>query len=143
MKNATLLLTAFLLAMSPLVARAQWNGDQDLRDPYQYNDVDDGQLLKIFAYVLTPFGMGLEWGVTRPLHNLATYSDIAPLLAGDRNIHYFGHNNNADLVPPGTFDPAPINLSNFFVSEPPAVPAQSTQRYDTTIPEPPSQHSFR
>ena len=115
----------FALTMaSPMMANAQTAGrwyigpptDTDTRDPLQYRDVDNAQLLQIVAYALTPAGMVLEWGVTRPLHYLATRTPLAPLMSGDNNYYFFGQNNNADLVPAGTFSAAPINLSNSFVS---------------------------
>jgi hypothetical protein len=144
MRNAKWLLTAFLLVVSPIIAHAQWDGDEDRRNPYQYEDVDNGQLLQLFSYILTPIGMGLEWGVTRPLHNLATTSSIAPLLSGDRNVHYFGHNNNSDLVPSGTFEPAPVNLSNYYVSEPSAASSGTMRQSARTVPAPPpSQRTFQ
>jgi len=96
----------------------QYN-EADRLDPYEYRDVDNAQLLQLASYLLTPFGMGVEWGLTRPLHYLATCSAIAPILSGDKDHFQFGQNNNADLVPPGTFDPAPMNLSNQFVPAPP------------------------
>lgn len=116
-------LLAFLMIATlaiPAISRAQYyDDDTDTRNPYQYNDVEDGQLLKLFSYMLTPLGMGLEWGVMRPLHHAATETAAAPLLSGDLHVREFGQNNNSDLVPPGTFDPAPMNLSNTFVPSPP------------------------
>src|SRR5579863_1407752 len=103
---------------------AQYNlwgeyNDADRLDPYEYRDVDNAQLLQLAAYLLTPIGMGVEWGLMRPLHYLATCSALAPVLSGDKDNFQFGQNNNSDLVPPGTFAPAPMNLSNQFVPAPP------------------------
>ncbi len=119
MRATILALSVALLTILPAVAHAQYVSDMDEANPYEYRDVDDGQLLKLAAYLLTPFGMGLEWGVTRPLHYVATQTSMAPLLSGDKDTYTFGQNNNSDLVPPGTFDPQPLNLSNSFVPAPP------------------------
>jgi hypothetical protein len=90
------------------LADAQY-GNEDRQDPQSYNDVDDGQALKVVSYILTPFGMALEWGLARPLHSLATNSSVARLLSGDTEPSYFGQNNNADQLPPGTFGPYTIS----------------------------------
>ncbi len=115
------LLALFMIAAlaHPAISHAQYVDDTDTRNPYEYRDVDDGQLLKLFSYVLTPIGMGLEWSLMRPLHYAATQTATAPLLSGDKDVYEFGENNNSDLTPPGTFDPAPMNLSNSFVPSPP------------------------
>ncbi len=118
MKRITVALIATLLVTCPVIARAQqWGGSfagEDQRNPYEYRDVDDSQLLRLAAYALTPAGMLLEWGVTRPVHYVATRTPLAPVLSGDKDVYYFGQNNNADIVPAGTFAPAPVNLSNSF-----------------------------
>ncbi|HZP44374.1 MAG TPA: hypothetical protein VFB15_01875 [Candidatus Binataceae bacterium] len=147
MKRTASLLLSLLLVSIPVAASAQWPNDEDVRNPYQYDDVENGQLLQLFSYVLTPIGMGLEWGVTRPLHRVATQSALAPVLSGDRYVQYFGHNNNADFVPPGTFDPAPLNLSNYYVRSPPEAtaegrrPARQAASGARTLP--PSQRTFQ
>jgi hypothetical protein len=86
----------------------------DLQNPGQYNDVEDGQLLKAVSYILMPIGMGLEWGLTRPLHYAATQTPLAPVLSGDRDNTYFGQTDNFVNLPPGTFAPPPLNLGNNF-----------------------------
>jgi hypothetical protein len=111
MKRIRICLLALLLLSWPRVSQAQYR-DEDQQNPTQYNDVEDGQLLKLASYVLTPVGMALEWGVTRPLHSLATQSAIAPVLSGDTQTTYFGQVNNAAQVPPGTFGPYTINPTN-------------------------------
>jgi hypothetical protein len=95
----------------PAISHAQYD-DEDLQHPNQYNDVEDGQLLKLFSYVLNPVGMGLEWGVARPLHYLATQTPLAPVLSGDTQPTFFGQNNNASYLPPGTFGPYTIDPTN-------------------------------
>jgi hypothetical protein len=111
MKRITVLLLALMLA-APMISRAQ-SIDQDQQNPNQYRDVDDGQVLKLVSYVLTPFGMALEWGLMRPLHHLATQTSAAPLLSGDNNQpSFFDQNDNASHVPPGTFGPSTINPTN-------------------------------
>lgn len=99
--------------------------DNDQLDPCQYQDVEDGQLLNFASYFMTPVGMGLEWGITRPLHYLATQTVLAPILSGDKDFKQFGQNNNADLLPPGTFAPPPLNFSTTFVPSPPEPPPPS------------------
>jgi hypothetical protein len=68
-----------LLLVWPVISWAQ-SSDQGQQSPPQYQDVDDGQLLKLASYVLTPLGMALEWGVARPLHYLATQTAAAPVV---------------------------------------------------------------
>jgi len=101
---------ALLLAW-PVLSHAQFE-DQDRQDTMQYRDIEDGQLLKIVSYILTPAGMALEWGLTRPLHYAATRTPAAPLLSGDTDPSFFGQNTNASHVPPGTFGPYIINPTN-------------------------------
>ncbi|MBV8453537.1 MAG: hypothetical protein JOZ29_14890 [Deltaproteobacteria bacterium] len=103
--------TLALILAGPVISRAQTD-DQDRQNQTQYRDVDDGQALKVVSYILTPVGMALEWGLTRPLHYLATQTSAAPLLSGDKGSPFFTENNNATLVPPGTFRPSTINSSN-------------------------------
>jgi len=111
MKRAIIGLLTLVMLNWPVLAHAQYAGEdrEDRQDPQRYNDVDDGQALKVVSYILTPFGMALEWGLTRPLHSLATDSSIAPLLRGDTEPSYFGQNDNADQLPPGTFGPYTIS----------------------------------
>src|SRR3954465_5825183 len=109
MKRVIVCALALLLSW-PVLSRAQTD-DQD-RQNVQYRDVEDGQLLKVVSYILTPVGMALEWGVTRPLHDAATQTPAAPLLSGDTEPTFFDQNNNASHVPPGTFGASPINPTN-------------------------------
>jgi hypothetical protein len=102
--------TLALILAGPAISGAQTN-DQD-QQTQQYRDVEDAQLLQLVSYILTPAGMALEWGVMRPLHYLATQTSAAPLLKGDNGPSFFSENNNADLVPPGTFGPYTINPTN-------------------------------
>jgi hypothetical protein len=102
--------TLVLILAGPAISGAQTN-DQD-QQTQQYRDVEDAQLLQLVSYILTPAGMALEWGVMRPLHYLATQTSAAPLLKGDNGPSFFSENNNADLVPPGTFGPSTINPTN-------------------------------
>jgi hypothetical protein len=59
------------------------------------------QLLKLVSYVLAPIGYALEWTVTRPMHNLATKSSLAPALSGDTEYSemYNPGPNVAPIVP--------------------------------------------
>ena len=107
MKRLLVGLVLFAMIVTPILARAQDLGDDeyDIEGPPPYNDVEDGQLLKLASYVLMPIGYALEHGVTRPLHDLATNSAAAPVLSGDTEIKYFGEASNANLLPADTFRP--------------------------------------
>jgi hypothetical protein len=100
-----------LILAGPVMSYAQ-TSDQEQQNPTEYRDVDDAQLLKLVSYILTPVGMSLEWGLMRPLHYLATQTSAAPVLSGDNGPSFFGENNNANQVPPGTFGPYTINPTN-------------------------------
>ena len=74
----------FALAIAmPASALAQQGPYNDKQNPNEYTDTEDGQLLKVFSYVIAPIGYALEWGVTRPLHYLATKTALAPAMSGD------------------------------------------------------------
>ena len=74
----------FALAIAmPASALAQQGPYNDKQNPNEYTDTEDGQILKVFSYVIAPIGYALEWGVTRPLHYLATKTSLAPALSGD------------------------------------------------------------
>jgi hypothetical protein len=112
MKRSLTCLIAILLLAWPLILHAQYADDDDLQNPNQYHDTWDGQALKLVSYILTPVGMALEWGLTRPLHYASTRTPAAPLLSGDTRGSYLDRNNNAAKVPPGTFGPYATNPSN-------------------------------
>jgi hypothetical protein len=124
MKRAAICLLTLLAIATPRLARAQDWYDPD-EGPPPYNDVEDGQALRIAGYVLAPFGFVLEWGLTRPLHHVATDTALAPMLSGDTEIRYFGQTSNADLLPPGTFAPfqVPANPNSIDFSNSPPLPA--------------------
>lgn len=140
MKRVAILLALIATLAAPALARAQWSGDvqQDRLNPYEYQDVDDGQLLKFASYVLTPIGMGLEWGVTRPLNYLATQTPLAPVLSGDKDYYQFGQNDNANLLPPETFAAPQVNFSNTFVPAPPEHTVVTTVTEESVPPSPPT-----
>lgn len=113
MNRATIGLVALVALAWPALVHAQ-NNQSYSPDPDQsddYNDVEDGQALKILSYALTPVGMALEWGITRPLHYAATKTPAAPLLSGDSDSTFFGERDNASQLPPGTFAPIKIDAS--------------------------------
>lgn len=103
MKRWLLVLAAVIAMAIPRPCHAQSTSESRRNAPY--SDVEDSQALKIASYLLTPLGMGLEWGITRPLHDLATKSSVAPLLSGDNDGFYFGQTDNASKLPPQTFAP--------------------------------------
>jgi hypothetical protein len=124
MKRALICLLTLLAVAMPRLARAQY-GYNDDNGPPPYNDVEDGQTLRIAGYILAPFGYALEWGLTRPLHHAATDTPLAPVLSGDTEVRYFGQTSNADRLPPGTFAPfqVPANPNTIdFSSSPPLPP---------------------
>ena len=67
----------------PSMALAQQGPYNDKQNPNEYTDTEDGQLLKVVSYFIAPIGYALEWGVTRPLHYLATKTSLAPMMSGD------------------------------------------------------------
>jgi len=67
----------------PAMAFAQQGPYNDKQNPGEYTDTEDGQLLKVVAYLIAPLGYALEWTVTRPLHYLATKTPLAPAMSGD------------------------------------------------------------
>jgi len=90
------------LAMAvPTISHAQQGPYNDKQNPNEYTDTEDSQLLKLVSYVLAPIGYALEWTVTRPLHNLATKSSLAPALSGDTEYSemYNPGPNVAPIVP--------------------------------------------
>jgi len=138
-KRLAVLLTLIVGLTLPARSHAQWGTttQEDRLNPNEYQDVDDGQFLKFASYVLTPFGMGLEWGLMRPLHYAATQTPLAPVLSGDKYHIQFGQNNNADLLPPETFAAPPMNLSNTFVPAPPEHTVVTTVVEEPVPPSPP------
>jgi hypothetical protein len=111
MKRIAIGLAAIAIFVAPVLSSAQQYGSGDLdmeydtQGPPPYNDVDDGQLLKLLSYAVMPVGFVLEHGLTRPLHYLATDTAAAPVLSGDTEIKYFGEASNASMLPPDTFRP--------------------------------------
>jgi len=76
--------TVMVLALGmPALGLAQQGPYNDKQNPYEYTDTEDGQVLKFASYFIAPIGYALEWGVTRPLHYLATKTPLAPALSGD------------------------------------------------------------
>ncbi len=106
MKRIAISLVALLALTLPSLAHAQ-NSMRDSSEygPPPYNDVEDGQLLRLAGYVLAPVGYALEWTVMRPLHHLATDTVLTPVLSGDTGIRYFGETANASRLPANTFAP--------------------------------------
>ena len=104
MKRTAIALLTLLALTLPRLAHAQFTTDED-NGPPPYNDVEDGQALRLAGYFLAPLGFALEWTVMRPLHGAATDSPLRPILSGDTDVKYFGETTNADLLPPDTFAP--------------------------------------
>ena len=92
----------FALAIAtPASALAQQGPHNDKQNPNEYTDTEDGQVLKVVSYFLAPIGYALEWGVTRPLHYLATKTALAPAMSGDTEYSqmYNPGPNVAPIVP--------------------------------------------
>ena len=83
---------ALAIAM-PAMVFAQQGPYGDKQNPTEYTDTEDGQVLKVVSYFLAPIGYALEWGVTRPLHYLATQTRLAPAMSGDTE--------NSEIYNPG------------------------------------------
>jgi hypothetical protein len=83
MRRLTLYTVIALALAMPAMALAQQGPYNDKQNPYEYTDTEDGQLLKVVSYFIAPIGYALEWGVTRPLHYLATKTPLAPAMSGD------------------------------------------------------------
>jgi hypothetical protein len=128
-----------LLALTlPRLAHAQDFDDE--YGPPPYNDVDDGQMLRVAGYILAPFGYALEWGLTRPLHYAATDTPLQPILSGDTEIKYFGQTSNADRLPPNTFEPFampanPNGIESDAASATYHAPRQSSGNYLPAVPQ--------
>jgi hypothetical protein len=91
---------ALAMAM-PASVVAQQGPYNDKQNPNEYTDAEDGQVLKLASYILAPLGYALEWGVTRPMHYLATKTSLAPALSGDTEYSemYNPGPNVAPIVP--------------------------------------------
>ena len=79
MWRAVFFLVAALTVAVPRPIHAQ---ESDSQNPREYTD-EDSHPLRILAYVLSPIGFALEWGIARPLHYVATQSDFAPVFNND------------------------------------------------------------
>jgi hypothetical protein len=138
MKRAAICLLTLLALTLPHLSHAQDFDDES--GPPPYNDVEDGQALRVAGYILAPFGYALEWGLTRPLHHAATDTPLAPVLSGDTEIKYFGQTSNADRLPPSTFAPFVVPANPNAIESDASVPYQT--RSDILPLVPPSQ-SYR
>jgi len=136
MKRAAICLLALLALSLPHLSHAQDFDDE--YGPPPYNDVEDGQVLRLAGYILAPFGYALEWGVTRPMHYAATDTALKPVLSGDTEVKYFGQTSNADRLPPSTFAPFVVPANpNAIESDASSAPYQN--RSNILPPVPPSQ----
>jgi len=90
-----------LAIAAPGLALAQQGPYNDKQNPNEYTDTEDGQVLKLASYILAPIGYALAWGVTRPLHYLATRTSLAPAMSGDTEYSqmYNPGTNVAPIVP--------------------------------------------
>lgn len=80
MWRAIVCLCVALTVGFPAISHAQ-SYDNDSENSKQYTN-EDSQPLRLMAYVLSPFGFALEWGIMRPLHYIATDTFLAPVLGG-------------------------------------------------------------
>jgi hypothetical protein len=104
-----MLCTFMVLTMAvPAMALAQQGPYNDKQNPDEYTNAEDGQLLKVVSYFIAPIGYALEWGVTRPLHYLATKTSLAPAMSGDTEYSqiYNPGPNAAPIVPVPTTNTA-------------------------------------
>ncbi len=96
MRRAAIILGIALL-LAPTLAHAQ---NLDNQNTQEYSDDEDGQPLKLFSYLLAPFGWALEYGVARPLHYLATDTFLAPVLGANVENDGLTVQPIAELPPP-------------------------------------------
>ncbi len=68
----------------PTVCHAQ-SYSNDRQHPKEYTN-EDSQPMRLAAYVISPLGFMLEWGITRPLHYVATDTFLAPVFGGNENV---------------------------------------------------------
>jgi len=106
----------------PAMAFAQQGPYGDKQNPSEYTDTEDGQLLKVVSYILSPLGYALEWTVTRPLHHLATQTSLAPVLSGDTE--------HSEIYNPGpTAEPIePLGPANTASASPGSAPQTYIER---------------
>ena len=147
MKRTVICLLALLALTLPRLAhaQAQYSLDDDYGPP-PYNDVDDGQALRIAGYILAPFGYALEWGLTRPMHYAATDTPLKPMLSGDTDINYFGQTTNADRLPSNTFAPFVVPADpNAIDSDASSAPLRGPGRGSSNVlpPVPQSEPGYR
>src|SRR5262249_39002557 len=80
MRRLVVCLCATLMLYGATVAHAEY--DNDAQNPKEYTN-EDAQPLRIAAYILSPIGFALEWGVARPLHYIATEPFLATAFSND------------------------------------------------------------
>jgi hypothetical protein len=78
-------------------------------------------VLKVVSYFLAPIGYALEWGVTRPLHYLATKTSLAPAMSGDTEYSQI-------------YNPGP-NVAPIVPAPPPATTASSSAAGENSAPQ--------
>jgi hypothetical protein len=117
-----ILSTIFALAIAMSAgALAQQGPYNDKQNPNEYTDTEDGQLLKVVSYFIAPIGYALEWGVTRPLHYLATKTSLAPAMSGDTEYSQM-------------YNPGP-NVAPILPAPPPATTASSSVAGENSAPQ--------
>jgi hypothetical protein len=123
------LLAIGILAAPPRLRAQSWNDTR--ADPDEYDDAEDGHPLKLISYILAPVGFALEWGITRPLHNLTTETVLAPVYKGNSADEVFPRQappiERIEPLPPprAAIEPQPASLSNLPPSELYVSPKQS------------------
>lgn len=132
MKRAAICFLTLLALTLPRLAHAQYTIDDEYGPP-PYNDVEDGQALRVAAYILAPFGYALEWGLTRPLHYAATDTPLAPVLSGDTDIKYFGETTNSDRLPANTFAPFRVPANPNAIDPSSDATAAAAYRYRSNV----------
>ena len=150
MSRLSIALLAVVL-LSPALCRAQYA--KDTQNPNEYTQ-EDSNPLKLIFYILSPLGYALEWGVTRPLHYMATQSSVAPMFGSEDTDPVFGDSRFSAVMgglpapiaemPPGPAEAAPatgrssVPLQEESVGPPAASTVAPSTRSQPSVPPPSS-----
>ncbi len=130
MWRAIIGLSAALILGVPNLARAQYS-DTDNQNPKEYTD-EDSNPLRMLAYLVSPIGFALEWGIARPMHYIATDTFLAPVFNSDTRPPEF-HPPATAYIPLDDVGDEPPHPSRF-PSDGSHASAQAQRSEDTRAP---------